>query len=88
MAGPYPDSFSRRWLPRFSATLAAFHGSRRSSKVSGSGGIEYRDKLNRIFVDAADTPANRRFFIELKTHTKSRFEQLDIWVTVHPIELL
>ncbi|PWU11108.1 MAG: hypothetical protein C5B50_23975 [Verrucomicrobia bacterium] len=51
-------------------------------------GIVYRDKLNRIFVDAEDTPENRRFFSDLKTRLKSRFEQLDIWLTVHPIESL
>ena len=53
-----------------------------------SGGIEYRDRLNRIFVDAEDTPENRQFFTELKTRLKSRFRQLDIWVTVHPIGIL
>ena len=26
------------------------------------GGIKFRDQLNRIFVDAEDTPENRRFF--------------------------
>src|ERR1041385_1399897 len=50
--------------------------------------IEYRDKLNRIFVDAEDIRENRRFFVELKERLKVRFNQLDIWVTVHPIEVL
>ena len=53
-----------------------------------AGGIEYRDQLNRLFVDAEDTEENRRFFIELKARLKSRFQQLDIWLTVHPIEIL
>jgi hypothetical protein len=52
------------------------------------GGIEFRDQLNRIFVDAADTPGNRRYFIELRQRLKSRFQQLDTWLTVHPIEVL
>lgn len=52
------------------------------------GGVEYRDRLNRIFVDAEDTPENRRFFIDLKSDLRTRFEQLDIWLTVHPIEVL
>jgi hypothetical protein len=52
------------------------------------GGIEYRDELNRIFVDAEDTAENRRFFLDLKSKLKSRFQQLDIWLTVHPIEPL
>lgn len=51
-------------------------------------GIQYRDQLNRIFVDAEDTPENRRFFIQLKEQLKERFQQLDIWLTVHPIEIL
>ena len=53
-----------------------------------TGGIEYRDQLNRIFVDAEDSEENRQFFIDLRTRLKSRFQQLDIWLTVHPIEIL
>ena len=53
-----------------------------------AGGIQYRDQLNRIFVDAEDTKENRQFFASLKARLKSRFEQLDIWLTVHPIEVL
>jgi len=52
------------------------------------GGIEFHDRLNRIFVDAEDTPQNREFFISLKERLKERFQQLDIWLTVHPIEML
>ena len=51
-------------------------------------GIQFHDRLNRIFVDAEDTPANRQFFLELKDRLKGRFQQLDIWLTVHPIEVL
>ena len=53
-----------------------------------AGAIQYRDQLNRIFVDAEDTPENREFFVKLKGKLKSRFQQLDIWLTVHPIEIL
>ena len=52
------------------------------------GSVEYRDRLNRLFVDAEDTEENRQFFIGLKARLKSRFQQLDIWLTVHPIEIL
>jgi hypothetical protein len=52
------------------------------------GGIEFRDQLNRVFVDARDTPENRRFFTDLKQRLKTRFQQLDIWLTVHPVEVL
>jgi hypothetical protein len=51
-------------------------------------GVQYRDNLNRIFVDTQDTPENRRFFAELKARLKGRFQQLDLWLTVHPVELL
>ncbi len=40
------------------------------------GGVEYRDRLNRIFVDAEDTEENRQFFIGLKARLKARFQQL------------
>jgi len=52
------------------------------------GEVEYRDRLNRLFVDAEDTEENRQFFIRLKARLKSRFQQLDVWLTVHPIEIL
>jgi hypothetical protein len=48
----------------------------------------YRDKLARVFVDVPDTDANRRFFADLKERLKRRFDQLDIWVTTHPLEIL
>jgi hypothetical protein len=53
-----------------------------------AGGIQYRDRLNRVFVDAEDTEENRQFFTSLKARLKSRFQQVDIWLTVHPIEVL
>jgi hypothetical protein len=52
------------------------------------GGVEYRDRLNRIFVDAEDTAENRQFFLELKSRLKISFQQLDVWLTVHPVEIL
>lgn len=52
------------------------------------GGKSYRDALARVFVDVADTPANRRFFVEYKEKLKHRFQQLDIWVTAHPVEVV
>ncbi len=56
--------------------------------IGHQGGAEYRDSLNRLFVDTRDTPENRRFFVELKARLKARFDQLDIWLTLHPIEVL
>lgn len=51
-------------------------------------GQVYRDELVRIFVDVADTPDNRKFFVELKQALMSRFDQLDIWMTSHTIDVL
>lgn len=48
----------------------------------------YRDDLVRVFVDAIDSEETRRFFAEFKRQLKERFEQLDIWVTTYPIEIL
>lgn len=48
----------------------------------------YRDDLIRLFVDTLDTEASRTFFVELKARLKSRFDQLDIWMTTYPIEVL
>jgi len=39
-------------------------------------------------VDVPDTAANRQFFIRFKETLKERFQQLDIWVTTFPIELI
>jgi len=48
----------------------------------------YRDELMRIFVDVKDTPENRRFFLALKERLNSRFQQLEIWLTSHVIDVL
>src|SRR2546423_902492 len=51
-------------------------------------GKSYQDELVRVFVDAENSQANRDFFAGYKKELKSRFQQLDIWLTVHPIETL
>ena len=48
----------------------------------------YRDDLIRVFVDARDVPEVREFFAELKATLKTRFQQLDIWITAYAIEVL
>lgn len=53
-----------------------------------SGSVLYRDELMRVWVDAESTPEVRAFFEALKTRAKERFQQLDIWVTSHSIEVL
>jgi hypothetical protein len=51
-------------------------------------GHSYRDDLIRVFVDVADEPENRQFFIEFKERLKARFQQLDIWLATYLIEVL
>jgi hypothetical protein len=51
-------------------------------------GESYRDDLVRLFVDVPDVPENRAYFIECKERLKARFQQLDIWLTTYPIEVL
>jgi hypothetical protein len=48
----------------------------------------YRDEHLRIFVDVKDTAENHRFFVELKGRLKTRFRQLDIWMTTHPVDVV
>lgn len=48
----------------------------------------YADELVRVFVDVEDTSKNRQFFQEYKESLKTRFRQIDIWLTTYPIEVL
>jgi hypothetical protein len=51
-------------------------------------GQTHRDDLVRVFVDAADTAASREFFAGFKEQLKTRFRQIDIWLTTYPVEVL
>src|ERR1041384_6991699 len=51
-------------------------------------GEVYRDEPRRVFIDVEDLPANREFFQQFKERLKQRFQQLDIWVTSHPVDVL
>ncbi len=51
-------------------------------------GHVYKDESVRIFVDVPDTNENREFFIGFKEILKERFQQLDIWLTTFPLEVL
>ena len=52
------------------------------------GGQVYRDDLVRVFVDVPDTAESREFFALFKDRVKSRFRQIDIWMTTYRIEVL
>jgi hypothetical protein len=51
-------------------------------------GHEYQDELVRVFVDVADEADAKEFFEGFKEQLKQRFQQLDIWITTYPIEVL
>jgi hypothetical protein len=51
-------------------------------------GQSYRDDLIRVFVDTSDAPENRQYFLDLKERLKSRFQQIDLWMTTYLIEVL
>ena len=51
-------------------------------------GETYHDDLTRIFADVPDTPEHRAWFVTLKERLKRDFQQLDIWIVTHPIEVL
>ncbi len=51
-------------------------------------GTEFQDDLVRVFVDVPDLPEHRQFFAELKGRLKSRFQQLDLWITTYPIDVV
>jgi hypothetical protein len=51
-------------------------------------GMTYHDELVRIFVDAENSRTNRGFFKRYKATLKTRFRQIDIWLTIHPMETL
>jgi hypothetical protein len=46
------------------------------------------DRLVRYFTDVQDTPENLAFFREQKERLKARFQQEEIWITTHLIEVL
>jgi hypothetical protein len=48
----------------------------------------YSDQLLRVRTDVEDTPENWQAMRDLKEIWKARFEQLDIWITVHRIEVV
>ena len=51
-------------------------------------GKTYRDKQVRVFIDVPDLPENRQFFAGFKECLKDRFQQIDIWITTHTLEIV
>ncbi|MFO0970700.1 MAG: hypothetical protein U0793_34605 [Gemmataceae bacterium] len=51
-------------------------------------GVIYSDELMRIRIDLDDVPENWDAMRRMKTVLKDRFEQEDIWITAHRIEVI
>ena len=51
-------------------------------------GTLYRDRLMRIRIDSSEPDQASEFLKTYKGSLKSRFGQLDIWITAHDIELI
>jgi hypothetical protein len=51
-------------------------------------GAIYEDNLTRFFVDVPDLPEHRTYFCELKERLKARFDELEIWITSHPLDVI
>ena len=44
--------------------------------------------MTRVFVDVPDAPESLEFFREFKEKLKGRFQQIDIWMTTYPIDVI
>ncbi len=53
-----------------------------------SQGKAFRDDLMRLYVDVEAGPEAQAFFENFKEQIKARFQQLDVWVTSHSIDVL
>ena len=53
-----------------------------------SGPKSFRDDLVRVYVDARPAAEVQAFFAEFKERLKARFQQLEIWLTSHEIDVL
>jgi hypothetical protein len=56
--------------------------------IWSSEGVRFRDDLIRLFVDVEEKPEHAEFFRRYKEQLKSRFRQLDIWMTTFPIDVV
>lgn len=49
---------------------------------------KYSDQLVRVRLDLDDTPENWQAVRDIKESLKERFDQLDIWITAHRIDVI
>ena len=87
-SSPVPDTLIAETLVELRRRFGAV--SSETQKIEGQwqhGGEVYRDELMRVFVDVQDTEQNRDFFLQFRERVRSRFRQVSIWMTSHPIDI-
>ena|SRR5713226_3940632 len=52
------------------------------------GGTLYEDELLRLTIDVPGSGSADAFFRRYKDTLKARFEQIDIWISAHEIQIL
>ena len=81
---------------RFLATdddLVARFGATSTDTVAVRGQWKYQsttfsDQLIRVRIDVEDAPENWEAMRQIKEILKTRFDQLDIWITAHRIDVI
>jgi len=73
--------------------LVSAFGATSTDQVTVRGQWKYQstvfsDQLIRVRVDVEDNAANQDSMRALKETLKARFEQLDIWITAHRIDII
>ena len=79
------DQTNLELLERFSATTADMITAVGSWKYQGT---VYEDQLLRLIVDVQGSRPADEFFREYKETLKARFEQIDVWISSHEVEIL
>ena len=51
-------------------------------------GIRYEDECRRFFVDVDDTPENESFFANFKLHLMDRFQQIAVYISSYPVDIV
>lgn len=85
---PVPDALIAETLVELRLNFGAV--SSETQRIEGQwqhAGQVYRDELMRVFVDVEDTQQNRDFFHQFRERIRSRFKQVSIWMTSHPIDI-
>jgi hypothetical protein len=86
---PVPDELIADTILELRSQFGAVSSESQTIRGMWTHDIEvYRDDLVRVFVDAVDDAASRAFFVALKERLKTRFDQIDIWMTTYPIDVI